>query len=62
MICRHQSNSILPFIHTDVEEIQKASSALAGVAQWIERQPVNQRVATLIPNQGTGLGCGPGPR
>ena len=26
--------------------------ALAGVAQWIERQPVNQRVASLIPSPG----------
>ena len=25
-------------------------SALAGVAQWIECQPVNQRVAGLIPS------------
>ena len=29
------------------------------VAQWIERQPANQRVTGLIPSQGTGLGCGP---
>ena len=36
--------------------------ALAGVAQWIEHQPVNQRVTGSIPSQGTCLGCGPGPR
>ena len=30
--------------------------ALAGVAQWIEHQTVNQRVASLIPSQGTCLG------
>ena len=36
--------------------------ALAGVAQWIECQPVNQRVASSIPSQGAGLGCGPGPQ
>ena len=36
--------------------------ALAGVAQWIECQSANQRVAGLIPSQGTCLGCGPGPR
>ena len=36
--------------------------ALAGVAQWIERRPVNQRVAGAIPSQGTCLGCGPGPQ
>ena len=30
--------------------------ALAGVAQWIECQPENQRVIGLNPSQGTGLG------
>ena len=38
------------------------SLALADVAEWIECQPVNQRVANLIPSQGTRLGCGPGPQ
>ena len=33
----------------------------SGVAQWIECQPVNQRVAGSIPSQGTCLNCGPGP-
>ena len=33
--------------------------ALAGVAQWTERRPVNQGVAALIPGQGTSLGSGP---
>ena len=32
------------------------------MAQWIERRTVNQGVASLIPSQGTCLGCGPGPR
>ena len=36
--------------------------ALAGVAQWIEHQPVNQRIAGLIPSQGTCLGSRPGPQ
>ena len=36
--------------------------ALVGVAQWIECQPVNLKVASLIPSQGTCLGCGPGPQ
>ena len=36
-------------------------SALAGMAQWIERWPVNQRVTGSIPSQGPRLGCGPGP-
>ena len=35
--------------------------ALAGVAQWTEHRPVNQRVAGSIPTQGTCLGSGPGP-
>ena len=35
--------------------------ALAGVAQWIERRPVNQRVGRSIPSRGTFLGCRPGP-
>ena len=32
--------------------------ALAGVAQWIEREPVNERVAGSIPSQGTCLVVG----
>ena len=36
--------------------------ALAGEAQWIEHQPVNQRVASSIPSQGICLGCRPGPQ
>ena len=36
--------------------------ALAGVAQWIECQPANQRVAGLTPSQVTCLGCSPGPQ
>ena len=34
---------------------------LAGVAQWIERPPVNQRVAGSISSRGPCLDCGPGP-
>ena len=30
---------------------------LAGVAQWIECQSANQRVAGSVPGQGTSLGC-----
>ena len=40
----------------------KTLIALAGVARWIEHQPVNQRVASSIPSQGTCLGCRPGPQ
>ena len=39
----------------------KPRFALAGIAQWIDRGPANQRVAGLIPSQGTCLGCGPVP-
>ena len=39
---------------------KKYNTALPGVAQWVEREPVNQRVAGLIPSQGTCLGCGSG--
>ena len=35
-------------------------TALAGVAQWTECQPANQRVASSIPSQGTYLGLEPG--
>ena len=35
--------------------------ALAGVAQWIECRPANQRVTGSIPIQGTCLGCRLGP-
>ena len=43
-------------------KFKNRQGALAGVAQWIEREPANQRVAGLIPSQGTCLGCGPGPQ
>ena len=36
--------------------LKKNIAALAGTAQWIEHGPVNQRVAGLIPSQGTCLG------
>ena len=39
----------------------KLNRALAGVAQWIECEPVNQRVTGSIPSQDTCLGCRPGP-
>ena len=43
-------------LHKDIH------TALAGVAQWIECRPVNQRVTGSIPSQGTCLGCRPGPQ
>ena len=41
---------------------KSSSSTLAGVAQWIEHWPANQRVTSWIPSQGTCLGCGLGPQ
>ena len=38
----------------------KVKIALTGVAQWTGCWPVNQKVAGLIPSQGTGLDCSPG--
>ena len=35
----------------------QTSLAPAGVAQWIEHGPTNQRVTGLIPSEGTYLGC-----
>ena len=55
----HSSNFILVVKKTHL--FKNIVLVLAGVAQWIERQPVNQKVTSLIPSQGTGLGCGPGP-
>ena len=36
---------------------KKYTMALAGMVQWIEHQPANQRVASSIPRQGTCLCC-----
>ena len=44
------------------ELLKKKERALAGVAQWTERWPANQRVTGSIPTQGTCLDCGPGPQ
>ena len=52
--CFHYSGSL--------ESLSKFGMALAGVAQWIEHQPVSQKVTDLIPGQGTCLGCRPGPQ
>ena len=41
--------------------IEKEKAAMAGVAQWIERWPVNRMVTGSIPSQDTYLGFGPGP-
>ena len=54
-------NHVLPLSAFSSLTIQNIFLALAGMAQWIERQPVNQKLAGSIPCQGTCLGCGPGP-
>ena len=38
---------------------QEAGPALAGVAQWIDRQPVNLKVTGSVLSQGICRGCGP---
>ena len=57
-------NKYLSIVTLNVNElnvpIKRNRVALAGVAQWIECWPENQRVAGLIPSQGTCLGCRPG--
>ena len=40
----------------------KIKRHLAGVAQWTECRPANQRVTSLIASLGTCLGCRPGPQ
>ena len=42
-------------------ELKSFLYALAGVAQWAEHHPINRKVASLIPSQGTCLDCRPGP-
>ena len=41
---------------------KRCQTALAGVAHWIACRPANQGVTSLIPSQGTCLGCRPGPQ
>ena len=45
----------------NIVEKKTGSCALTGVAQWVERHPTNRKVAGAVPNEGTRLGCGPGP-
>ena len=42
--------------------VKMKNTALVGVAQWNESRPANQRVSCSISNQGTCLGCRPGPQ
>ena len=43
-------------IVNNFKQYTNSLSYLAGVAQWIEHGPANQRVASSIPSQGTWLG------
>ena len=42
--------------------VNKKVIALVSVAEWIEHQPVNQKVASSIPRPGTCVGYRPGPQ
>ena len=44
-----------------VESVKNINQALTCVAQLVEHRLVKQKVAGLIPSQGTCLGCGPLP-
>ena len=51
-----------PDLMTILNACKKIYAALAGVAQWTECGPANQRVTGSIPSQGICLGCRPGPQ
>ena len=51
---------VMTELHLTVNQ-QFEQLTLAGVAQWIEHEPENQRVTGSIPSQGMCLGCRPGP-
>ena len=58
VICKPFSPMEPPFS----KEMLRVGSALIGVAQWAGCLPANQMVASLIPGQGTRMGCGTGPQ
>ena len=60
--CLQKPLPIHKFYTFSLFSIKKYFLALAGVAQWIEHWPANQRVTGSISRQGTCLGCGPGPQ
>ena len=55
------SKHTVPSTKLSTPPIKITFLALAGIAQWIECWPANQRVVASIPSQGACLGCGPGP-
>ena len=50
------------FFQHHIISVKNKILSMAGVAQWIEHMPANQRVTSLIPSQGTCLGCRSGPQ
>ena len=59
---KEETLQLIPQKYKELSEIttnnyMSRNLALAGEAQWIGHWPVNQRVAGLIPSQGTCLGC-----
>ena len=49
-------------LNASIERHKIDKWVLADVLQWIECWPVKQRVTSLIPSQGTCLGCKPDPQ
>ena len=61
-ISGYSSVPIILFLLAWVVQIENFILALAGVAQWIEHRPANQRVAGSSPSRGTCLRCEPEPQ
>ena len=53
------TSMVLSFL---IHQMRDSGPSLAAVAQWIECQPVNQKITGLIASQGTCLACGLGPQ
>ena len=59
---RNQVNhTLISCISKNLSPLKNSHTAQAGVAQWTECQPVNQRIAGSIPSQGICLGWRSGP-
>ena len=61
LICKSGTVTLVP-LASHICADKKVLLALAGVAQWIECWPANQRVTGSILSQDTCLGCRPGPQ
>ena len=53
---------LICLVESETTEKKTQTHIFAGVAQWTECQPVNQKVPGSIPKQGTCLSFGPGPQ